>query len=183
MKLQNWTRLLLCASFAVVLVSCSSPTPNATTGKGTNIDEEGDVAAQNVGDMGSDIPEPARINTVDGVRYGAWENIHFDYDSATIRSEDRHTLEVIAKWMKGNSAKKIMIAGNCDERGTLEYNRALGQRRASAAREYLVGLGAPAGNIGTVSWGEERPIDASHHEEAWARNRRDELGIVNGTSD
>ncbi len=176
MKFQNWTKSFIFAGFVLTLASCSGPTPKPEIGDGTNIDEEGNVVAADEGNMG--VPETKRLSTVDGVEYGKWENIHFDYDSVTIRSEDRHTLEEIAKWMKEKPSKKILIAGNCDERGTLEYNRALGQRRASAAREYLVSLGVSAANIGTVSWGEERPIESGHNDEAWAKNRRDEFGLV-----
>jgi len=176
MKFQDWTKIIVSMSFALILASCESPTPKGETGEGTNIDTEGDVAGTQEGDMG--VPEADRLTSVDHVKYGKWENIHFDYDSAVIRAEDRPILEEIAKWMKENPTQKVMVAGNCDERGTLEYNRALGQRRAQAAREYLIKLGAHAGNIGTVSWGEDRPLIPGHNDEAWAKNRRDEFGIA-----
>lgn len=178
-RVQFFTVLL---GFALVLAGCKSPTP--TTGEGANIDEsqEADtnaltgVSPTDVGNMG--VPEGQRMVIKDNVEYGKWSPIYFDYDSAVIRQADRAVLEEIAKWAKDNAEKKIMIAGHCDERGTLEYNRALGQRRALAAREYLVKLGASPKQIGTVSYGEEQPADPGHNEEAWAKNRRDEFGII-----
>lgn len=177
MKFQDWIKSLIITAFALTLISCSSTTPKPT-GEGSNIDDStiGDVAATDAGNMG--VPEEARLNTKDGVEYGKWDVIHFDYDSAAIQEKDRSVLEEIAKWAKANPAKKIMIAGHCDERGTLEYNRALGQRRASAAREYLIKLGVNHSNLGTVSYGEEQPSDPAHSEDAWTQNRRDEFGIV-----
>ncbi len=177
MHLHPWKQILLVTGLVVALAGCESPSPKPLTGEGTNIDDTtGDVAGTHEGDMG--VPETERLNVKDGVQYGKWEAIHFDYDSATIQEKDRGNLEAIAKWMKENSGKKIMIAGHCDERGTLEYNRALGQRRASAARDYLVGLGVPAADLGTVSYGEEQPVEAGHSEEVWAKNRRDEFGVI-----
>ncbi len=178
MHLHPWKSLTLVAGLAVLLAGCESPTPKPKTGEGTGIDDStvGDVVGTHEGDMG--VPETERLNVKDGVQYGKWEAVHFDYDSATIREDDRAKLEEIAKWMKDNTGKKVMIAGHCDERGTLEYNRSLGQRRASAARDYLVKLGVPADSLGTVSFGEEQPVDNGHNEDAWAKNRRDEFGII-----
>lgn len=169
------TKLFAITTLSFILIGCSSPSPKPETGAGTSIDSE-DTAATSEGNM---PPETSRIPIGEGgVQYGKWDNVHFDYDSAMVRSEDRKTLEEIAQWAKGNPEKKIMVAGHCDERGTLEYNRALGQRRASAARAYLIKLGASANNVGTVSYGEERSLDNGHNEEAWAKNRRAEFGVV-----
>lgn len=177
MKIQDWTKLFTAAALALALAACESPTTK-TTGEGVAMEGDEGVTPTAEKDTMS-VPEAERIHIDEkGVEWGRWEPIHFDYDSATIKAEDRPTLEAIAAWAKQNSAKKLMIAGHCDERGTLEYNRALGQRRASAAREYLVKLGASAKNVGTVSYGEERPVDPAHHDEAWAKNRRDEFGVA-----
>lgn len=178
MKCQNWLRWIACPILAFTLASCSSPT-KTTTGDGDNTGiEDGAITPDNEGDIAADTGTPeVRLENVGGYEYGTWSPVHFDYDSAAIRADDRHTLEEIAAWMKQNPGKKIMIAGNCDERGTTEYNLALGQRRASSARAYLVRLGAPAKDIGTISYGEERPVDPAHNNDAWAKNRRDEFGI------
>lgn len=166
---------------ALVFAGCKSPTPR--TGENANIDEEpgsSDVAATDVTSMGQDgmgSPEGQRLTSKDGFNYGKYESIHFDYDSAVIRSQDRAIVEKIAKDAKDNPELKIMVAGHCDERGTPEYNRALGQRRALAAREYMIKLGVPAKQVGTVSYGIDQPADTGHNEEAWSKNRRDEFGI------
>lgn len=104
--------------------------------------------------------------------------IFFDFDKYDLKPEAREVLQKKAQILKENAALKIIIAGNCDERGTEEYNLALGERRARAAYEYLVLLGIEAGRMSIVSYGEERPLDPGHTEAAWAKNRRDEFTIV-----
>lgn len=179
MKKLTWYSFLLAAGLALALTGCESPTPKPV-GDGAAIDENGDVVGSTPESMDSagGVPETERLNVKDGVAWGKWQAVLFDYDSAVIREGDRALLEEIAKWCKENSGKKLMVAGHCDERGTLEYNRALGQRRAAAARDYLVRLGASPKQVGTVSYGEEQPADPGHNEDAWTKNRRDEFGIV-----
>ncbi len=104
--------------------------------------------------------------------------VYFDFDKAVIRSADREVLKQAAGYLLKNKNVKITIAGNCDERGTDEYNLALGNRRAKAAMNYLVNLGVSKKNIKTVSYGESKPLDPGHNEEAWAKNRRDDF-VVN----
>jgi peptidoglycan-associated lipoprotein len=89
-----------------------------------------------------------------------------------IRSQDRAILEKNAQWLKTNPQSNILIEGHCDERGTIEYNLALGDRRANAAREYLISLGIDPRRIATISYGEEKPFDSVHNEEGWSKNRR-----------
>lgn len=180
MKTPVWHSLFLAAGLALFLAGCESPTPRPV-GEGLAVDDSttGDVVGSPEKDMDLGKPETDRVAIgPDGVAWGKWEAIHFDYDSAVVRQADRAGLEEIAKWCKENPDKKIMVGGHCDERGTLEYNRALGQRRAAAARDYLVRLGASAKQVGTVSYGEEKPADPAHNDEAWAKNRRDEFGEV-----
>ena len=100
------------------------------------------------------------------------EDIHFDFDKATLTSEAREILKRKAKWLEENPDASIVIEGHCDERGTTEYNLALGDRRAKAAKDFLVDLGISASRIDTISYGEERPLDPGHNEAAWAKNRR-----------
>jgi len=104
-------------------------------------------------------------------------NIYFDFDKALIKDDSKAILTKHANWLKANNAVNITIAGNCDERGTAEYNLALGQRRADAAAKYLTNLGVAKKRIKTVSYGKEKPLDPGHNEEAWAKNRRDEFVI------
>lgn len=106
--------------------------------------------------------------------------IHFEFNKAEIQSGDQTLLDQKIAILQKNPGLRIQIAGNCDERGSQEYNLALGNRRANAAKQYLVTHGIDAGRIETVSNGEERPLDPAHNEEAWAKNRRDEFSILAG---
>jgi len=96
----------------------------------------------------------------------------FDFDEASLRADAKTALENNAKWMEKNSGVNVIVEGHCDERGSVEYNLALGERRAKAAKEYLVSYGIAAGRLTTISYGKERPFDPGHDENAWAQNRR-----------
>ena len=100
------------------------------------------------------------------------KDIHFHYDKYDIGREDEGLLKENAAFLKKNPNMKIQIEGHCDERGTTEYNLALGERRANSAKKYLVSLGIASDRISTISYGKERPLDRGHHEQAWAKNRR-----------
>jgi peptidoglycan-associated lipoprotein len=100
------------------------------------------------------------------------QDIHFDFDSSAIRSDAREILQANAALLMKNKFSSITIEGHCDERGTSEYNLALGQRRADETKRYLTNLGIKESLIQTVSYGEEHPLDPAHNEEAWAKNRR-----------
>ena len=106
--------------------------------------------------------------------------IHFDYDKALIRGGDAAVLDQKVAILQANPALRIRISGHADERGSDEYNLALGNRRATAAKQYLVSHGIDASRIETVSYGEERPLASGHDEESWAQNRRDEFEILSG---
>lgn len=96
----------------------------------------------------------------------------FDFDDASLRTDAKTALENNAKWMQSNSGSSVIVEGHCDERGSVEYNLALGERRAKAAKEFLVSYGIAANRITTISYGKERPFDPGHDENAWAQNRR-----------
>jgi peptidoglycan-associated lipoprotein len=100
------------------------------------------------------------------------KDIHFDFDRYDIRPGDARILDENAKWMKANPNHLILIEGQCDERGTNEYNLALGERRAKATLNYLVAQGIAARRMTLISYGEERPLCAEKNEECWAKNRR-----------
>ena len=106
------------------------------------------------------------------------KDIHFDFDQYSIRPEDRQILSGHADLLLKNKNIKIVIEGNCDERGTAEYNLALGDRRAQEAKNFLVNSGVDPKRIKTISYGMERPLDPDHNEDAWAKNRRDHF-VVN----
>jgi peptidoglycan-associated lipoprotein len=100
------------------------------------------------------------------------EDVHFDYDKYEIRSEDTRILDAAASWLQQNADRLILIEGHCDERGTTEYNVALGERRAKSTMNYLLSRGVAARRMAIVSYGEERPACAQHQEGCWAKNRR-----------
>jgi peptidoglycan-associated lipoprotein len=99
-------------------------------------------------------------------------DINFDYDNFRLRDEARGILNKHADWLNRNKDVMLAVEGHCDERGTAEYNLALGERRANAATKFLIDNGVDAKRIKTVSYGEELPLDPGHNEEAWAKNRR-----------
>ena len=105
------------------------------------------------------------------------EDIPFEFDSAKLSDQAQQILRAKAEWLRKNPRAQIIIEGHCDERGTNEYNLALGDRRAFAAKTFLVDLGIDQSRITTVSYGEERPLDPRSNEEAWAKNRRDHFVI------
>jgi peptidoglycan-associated lipoprotein len=105
------------------------------------------------------------------------KDIHFDFDQYSISQEDRKILSSHAGYLLKHKNVKIVIEGNCDERGTTEYNLALGDRRAQEAKKFLVNSGVDRERIKTISYGKERPLDPDHNEEAWAKNRRDHFTI------
>jgi peptidoglycan-associated lipoprotein len=100
------------------------------------------------------------------------KDIRFDFDKYDIRSQDTEILKENAALLKKYPNVKIQIEGHCDERGTTEYNVALGERRANSTKRYLLSLGIPADHLSTISYGEEKPVDPGHTEDAWAKNRR-----------
>ena len=109
------------------------------------------------------------------------EKIHFDYNEAAIRTDDNARLDAKAALLKQFSTLRIRITGHADERGSDQYNIALGKRRADAAKDYLVRVGIDASRIETSSLGREVPENSGHDESAWAQNRRDEFEIIAGT--
>ena len=127
---------------------------------------EGDGSSTDKGGAGSVLSE-----ALAGLR-----TIYFDFDKYNLRDDAKRALESNAKILMANSKARIVIEGHCDERGTTEYNLALGEKRASTARDYLIRLGVDASQISVISYGEERPVALGHDEESWAENRRGEFG-------
>jgi peptidoglycan-associated lipoprotein len=129
--------------------------------------------------------EPAPVERDESVRYvdpnvqyaSVFRPIHFEFNKYRILPEARVILEDIAELLKENPKWRVLIEGHCDERGTNEYNLTLGEQRAQAARRYLGSLGVADSRFQTISYGEERPVDPRHNEEAWAKNRRAEFRV------
>ena len=120
---------------------------------------------------GENTPPPSTHEENTGERMSL-EDAFFDFDAFDLRSDAKTALEQDGKYLQKNSDARIIIEGHCDERGSVEYNLALGEKRARAAKDYLVSYGIPATRLTTISYGKERPFDSGHDEDAWAKNRR-----------
>ena len=153
-----------------------------------------------VGDLGSNntLPSPLPLNPdnnatslpLPSADYTMWGDmiedrtalanytVHFAYDSAAVKSSEQSNLQAVAAALGTDTGAKLLIEGYCDERGTEEYNRSLGERRALATREILIRLGIEAGRLDTVTYGEDRPAELGHNEAAWSKNRRDEFVVL-----
>ena len=140
--------------------------PNGTAGAGDR-PVAGAAAGAGAGAAGNYAP-----GSQQALEAEAGDTVYFAFDSAVLREPSRAVLRQQAAWLERNRDARVTIEGHADERGTREYNLALGARRADAVRTYLVGLGIAPGRIDTISYGEERPAVAGSNEEAWARNRR-----------
>ena len=114
----------------------------------------------------------ARPSLKEFTAVAALKDVFFEFDKYDIRAEDAKTLDANATWLKANAENLVLIEGHCDERGTNEYNLALGERRAKAAMNYLVSQGVQANRITIISYGEERPVCNEKNESCWSKNRR-----------
>lgn len=151
---------VLCLMAALVLVAACD-----TTGSSEN--EAGAEGAGGAGRMGA-----ARPGTQEDLVVNVGDRVFFGFDKSDLTSEARATLDRQAAWLKKYANVAVTVEGHCDERGTREYNLALGERRAMAAKNYLVAAGIPASRLKTVSYGKERPAVLGSNETAWAQNRR-----------
>ncbi len=153
----------------------------ATTATETKVDTQPpdfvatDTAKPTVEPLPTDIEQLNRTVQERGYIRDAF----FAFDDSTLNADAQSALTSSANWLKQNANYNILIEGHCDERGTEQYNLALGDRRASIARDYLITLGVDAARIRTVSYGEERPFATGHNEAAWAQNRRAHLVLIN----
>jgi len=180
MKSNNILRLLMLMTLTALLaVGCAKkPAPEATTAPPPmEKPVETTMPSQPMGGMQeqavSETPVAPEMAEVAGL-----QRIHFDFDQYTLSDQARQTLADNAAWMKANAGVKVVVEGHCDERGSDEYNLALGERRAQAAQSYLVSLGVAADSLSTISYGEERPLVAGQGEAAWSQNRRAEFKVV-----
>ncbi len=161
---------LLTLFAAVLLVAACETAPEETA----TTDTTGAVAAPAV-EPGPGGPAPG---SQEDLLLNVGDRIFFAFDRSDLNANSRATLEKLASWLTTYQNVTITIEGHCDERGTREYNLALGERRADAARDYLVALGIDGGRLSTISYGKERPAVLGSNEEAWAQNRRD-VFVVN----
>jgi peptidoglycan-associated lipoprotein len=164
---KNWAVWTLALSLgAMMTISCSK---KQTT---EEPDTAGDVSSIDTGDSTNTGGYNAGGT---GQKVAALPTIYFEFNSFALNSASKEALGIAAQWLKTNTKQKIQIEGHCDERGTTEYNLALGERRASTVRDFLTGKGVGASQLSTISYGEERPIASGSDEAAWAKNRRVEF--------
>ena len=197
MKVTKLTYLLVIAvALTFVSTGCRKRPTGITdiNGRGTRVGEQG---PKGIGDTGrtatqEQVPIGERPPG-GGPQSDKWSNpdnfnedrgalaahtVHFDFDSAVVKSSEKPNVEAVAAYLKANPNVGLRIEGNCDERGTEEYNRSLGERRALAARELIVGSGVEADRVVTVSFGKDKPEALGHDEAAWAKNRRDVFVVL-----
>jgi peptidoglycan-associated lipoprotein len=153
--------------------------PTVTTATAQTVPTETDFVSPKTDTVAEEtLPNDiTELNRVVQAR-GYIQDAFFEYNDSSLSADAQTALTSSANWLKKNSQYNLLIEGHCDERGTEQYNLALGDRRANQAKEYLVTLGVDAARIRTVSYGEERPFDPGHDEAAWAKNRRDHLVLV-----
>lgn len=156
--------LALCLiGFIGVLSSCSKK----------DVRQDEPVISPTGGDLGGGTAGGGEVESSHtNADSGELQTAYFDFDSYRINGESRTALKANADWLKANPKAEIQVEGHCDERGTVEYNLALGERRAAAVRSYLQKLGIAKKRISTISYGKERPLDPGHDESAWSKNRR-----------
>ena len=180
MMIRTYTQLIAVAATAAILFGCASEQPPEITevevievdanSDNTSSDDSSTVGIiDEVGFDGDELdnPDPGNLllNRI----------VYFEFDKSDVRPEDRATIEAHAQYLQRHPGATISLEGHADERGTREYNSALGERRSKAVRNLMTIQGGSAQQIRVVSWGEERPIDRGHDEIAWAANRRVEI--------
>jgi len=151
---------------ALMLAGCSKKPPASLPPEPGNVDTG---TATNTGTVNGPVPgsQADFVATLMGQ-----DTIYFDTDRFNIDAQDTAALQAQAQWLSKYPAKRATIEGHCDERGTRDYNLALGEKRANAAKNYLVSLGIDVARLSTISYGKEKPVATGSTEEAWAKNRR-----------
>ena len=173
--LRMWCWRISCTLLvALMLTGCPKKTPPPVE---TSLDNGGSGASglgeKNLsGGMPSDAGSRLDERIQGKGEGGPLQDVQFDFDSYDLSPEARDTLQTDAGWLRNNAQVKVEIEGHCDERGTVEYNLALGAKRAKAARDYLVSLGISSDRLSTISYGEELPLCKESNESCWQKNRR-----------
>ncbi|MBI3678501.1 MAG: peptidoglycan-associated lipoprotein Pal [Proteobacteria bacterium] len=165
------TGLKVAAVAAVFLLAGCQTKPKATT-------ETPPATTDNTYSSQSNIVP----GSAQDLKVNVGDTVHFDYDKYSIKDEDRGTLQKQAAWLQKYPAVRVTVEGHCDERGTREYNLALGARRANAVKEYLVSLGVSSARVDTISYGKEKPMCLESEESCWAQNRRGVTTVTAGAS-
>ncbi len=158
--------------FAAILLLSACETPSEEGSDSTSTGSTSSTSTSTATQApATTIPGPAAGSQEDlTVQVG--DRVFFDFDKSDLTSESQNTLQRLAVWLNGNPSTTLTIEGHCDERGTREYNLALGERRANSVRDFLVALGINPNRVGTISFGKERPAVLGSNDSAWAQNRR-----------
>jgi peptidoglycan-associated lipoprotein len=174
---------LAAVGLAVTAIAACTPRPAADTGAGNNVPvTDTNPRYPTPGPVESGDLGPAAPGSEQDFVVNVGDRVYFDLDSYSIRPEAFPRMNAQVAWLQRYPNVTIRIEGNADERGTREYNLALGARRAEAVRTYLIERGVNAGRIDTISYGKERPIAEGSNEDAWARNRNAHTAIVSGAA-
>jgi len=166
--------LLACLALVLAGPGCAKKGQTVSEPVEVEVVDEQVYTGENVGEAGVD---EQNLSAAAAAGQGLTD-VHFDFDRYNLTPEAREILRVDYGILKKMSDPEILVEGHCDNRGTVEYNLALGQRRAESVRSYLIGLGMPASRVSTISYGEEKPLDPSDSEEAWALNRRAHIVVL-----
>ena len=177
MRIDKSLLTLTLAAFLAVSFSTgcrTARTKGGTAGPGSDVIDVGPVVEEGLYNVGDQPLDPGVIfQTLQrATDVGEYYPVYFQYDSSMVSPEESPKIAAVAELLKATPAIVLVVEGNCDERGTNEYNISLGERRALAVREQLIALGVDGARVQTVSYGEERPADAGHDENAWVKNRR-----------
>lgn len=166
MKLKSVLILTILAA-TLTLTSCASNKKKTDGMDNTNVDSTSLDNANNAGGVSLELNGDSDSN-----RAGALKTVYFDYSSAAITGSTRDTLNGNAEYLKANASVKVQVEGHCDERGSVQFNLALGEKRAKSVRDYLVSQGIASNRIAVISLGKEKPVSFGHDEESWSKNRR-----------
>ena len=160
--------LLVVCMLSIALTGCKKPVKTDTTDAAIGY-QDVPLYEYSLEDF---VEPPAELEYI-------FQTVYFDYNKYNIKTSEAPKLSSIADWMRENPSKHLLMEGHCDERGSNEYNLALGEQRSLSVRRYLISLGIEAERLHTVSYGEERPVAYGHDEESWSQNRRSEFLISN----
>ena len=156
---------------AMLAMGCSSK-------KTTGVNGADGTSGIGTGNIGGTDDKALSSGSLGSNEKGPLSDIHFAYNEYTIEPQDGSVLRSNASWLQNNGQTRVQVEGHCDERGSEEYNIALGAKRAQAAKDYLVTLGIPGSRISTISYGKELPACQDHDESCWAQNRRDHFAVT-----
>ena len=166
---------LLAITFLLACGNPANPPPPKWTAENSNPSAAPASAAAKPAPPKPEVDKDSSLEALrrgEAAGSGPLKDISFNFDSANLSETARATLKANAEWLKANPSARVQIEGHCDERGTAEYNMALGAKRAQAAMDYLSTLGVAANRLSTISYGEEIPVCKEHNEDCWAKNRR-----------